>query len=138
MIQIGQSQRLSEQIQLRRRQSQAAFEAAGGDVIEAVSIFREVREYWENATPETLFDGDRSMDEQTEEICRRGAKWERVIAARGKRYVTCEFGNFEITTEPQKTAVDQLRKFAEKLPCDRGLALFGPVGTGKDHLLISL
>jgi DNA replication protein DnaC len=64
--------------------------------------------------------------------------WENVMASRGKRYVTCEFGNFEITTETQKKAVDHLRNFAGTLPGDRGLVLFGPVGTGKDHLLTAL
>ncbi len=57
----------------------------------------------------------------------------------GPRYVACSLTNFEAGRAEQKTALTAVKAFAEKVgehvERGNGLLLFGPAGTGKDHLL---
>lgn len=60
----------------------------------------------------------------------------------GKRYAECRLANYRTDTVEQKQALKILRWYAENIreqvSSGRGLVLFGPVGTGKDHLLAAL
>jgi DNA replication protein DnaC len=74
-------------------------------------------------------------------------RWEQIAMALGERYASCTLDNFELTTDRKYAAVQsrvlaQLRGYLENLHENvregRGLVLFGPPGTGKDHLLVGL
>jgi len=60
----------------------------------------------------------------------------------GERYHGCTFDNYEIYDPHQNHVVDQLRYLAanigEWVRAGRGLILYGPAGTGKDHLAAAL
>ena len=68
-----------------------------------------------------------------------GQAWEGYVRQRGSRYRDCRLDSFECNVPKQSKAIEKLNSFvrnakdhAEK---GEGLLLFGPVGTGKDHLL---
>lgn len=69
------------------------------------------------------------------------------IAGFGKRYTDCSLESFECHGAPEErkrqgAVLDQLREFQSELKLNltegRGLLLFGPPGTGKDHLMFAL
>lgn len=62
----------------------------------------------------------------------------------GNRYANCNLESFRVSDDPavrnaQLAVLGQLQSFVDELPevirTGSGLFLFGPVGTGKDHLL---
>jgi len=61
---------------------------------------------------------------------------------RGIRYAQCTLGNFDATTDAQRAAVANVRRYVGQLPAmvaaGTGLVLYGPPGTGKDHLLAAV
>lgn len=65
--------------------------------------------------------------------------WYGYLRDRGVRYGGCRLDNFECSHPGQSDAVQRVRNFSqnvnENLNAGVGLLLFGPVGTGKDHLL---
>ncbi|NLX55903.1 MAG: ATP-binding protein [Planctomycetaceae bacterium] len=67
---------------------------------------------------------------------------ESLIALCGERYAGCRFATFEVTTDAQREALASVQDFAghldDNLKAGANLILFGPKGTGKDHLLFSL
>jgi DNA replication protein DnaC len=69
------------------------------------------------------------------------AYWEHFQAKRGLRYFQCLFENYEATNEPQLKAVDSLKEYAanadDNLRNGKNIILFGPKGSGKDHLLVA-
>lgn len=62
-------------------------------------------------------------------------RWDR---DRGRRYVGCRLINFECTTAAQRSILESLRRYCEtinnRVQNGEGIILFGPKGTGKDHL----
>jgi DNA replication protein DnaC len=69
--------------------------------------------------------------------------WRRqFIGKRGPRYDGCRLSNFECSTETQRSAVDSLldygRNLEQRISDGCGIILFGPKGTGKDHLLAAM
>jgi DNA replication protein DnaC len=68
--------------------------------------------------------------------------WLRLVGTVGRRYRTCTFGTYRVTSERQQAAVNALRQYAADFPAyqsaGRGIVLFGPSGTGKDHLLLAV
>lgn len=74
------------------------------------------------------------------EIARR-ANLEALFEA-GDRYRGCTLDNYAISTTKQQRVVDHLRMYLgnldENLAACRGIVLYGPVGTGKDHLLFAV
>ncbi len=70
------------------------------------------------------------------------AELDRTIKDRGARYQGCSFDNFEVNSEDQQKVVDALSIYAanaiDNLALGRNVLLYGPRGTGKDHLLIAL
>ncbi len=74
----------------------------------------------------------------------RSAKSEldQVLKNRGARYEQCTFDNYECSNGDQKNAVDALKSYAanatDNLKNGKNVLLFGPRGSGKDHLLIAL
>jgi len=59
----------------------------------------------------------------------------------GRRHAECTFDNFVVNTPKQQPAVDAVRSYVQRLPerikAGENLLLFGPPGTGKDHLMCS-
>jgi DNA replication protein DnaC len=77
----------------------------------------------------------------------RETAWRHLLATAGSRYGSADFGTFLKSAEPmlaakQTAALEAVREYASTLR-DRaaeseGLILFGPVGTGKDHLAMAV
>ncbi len=90
----------------------------------------------ENEPP---FDWDALTNREQQERC---SAFQSLVKMRGKRYAACRFENFEATTEAKKAARDAIIRFAEHLDQHiadgTNLVLFGPCGTGKDHLMFAL
>lgn len=83
--------------------------------------------------------------EERVEADRRGAirrNLAELLRDRGGRYAECRLENFDTPTLKHESAVKRLRAYAESLTehvaAGDNLTLFGPVGTGKDHLLAAM
>jgi len=67
--------------------------------------------------------------------------WMEVEKSIGPRYTSVTLESFEISNETQQTAIDAIWRYVasigDKTEQGEGLILFGPKGTGKDHLAIS-
>jgi len=85
-------------------------------------------------------------ERQKEEAERRETLRRRALAGLyetiGPRYRGCRLDNFEATSDAQKAVVGTLKRFiddmANELKAGRNVVLYGPAGTGKDHLLADL
>jgi DNA replication protein DnaC len=94
--------------------------------------------------PEPESDADRAARELQEakraELRRRAELHERfgaLVMAAGARYRGCTLDNFDCTTTKQHAIVDLLREYVvADFSCS--VVLYGPVGTGKDHLAFAL
>lgn len=92
-------------------------------------------------TDEQLAEMERRADaERAGELrWRQQNAWRSLVAARGERYADCRLSNYETPTDAQAAALERVRGFCEAMPDyhreGRGLVLYGPAGTGKDHLL---
>ncbi len=84
--------------------------------------------------------------ERRVEWCRERARrvdiWSSVLKRRGTRYADCTVANFRVYDDRQ-TEVGQavrryLRELDENIAAGVNVLLFGPAGTGKDHLLAAM
>jgi DNA replication protein DnaC len=93
--------------------------------------------------PETPEERRLRFDAETaaERKALRQQQWERLLAQRGERYRDCRLHTFECSEGSQQAVVKQLVGFChsigENIGKGRGLILFGPKGTGKDHLAMA-
>lgn len=75
---------------------------------------------------------------QRQRITRR----ENFVAKRGARYADCTIENFSATCDEQREVVKQLTAFrdavADHVGRGDGLVVFGPRGSGKDHLVVAI
>lgn len=66
----------------------------------------------------------------------------RVLRSAGERYRACRLSTFVATSTYQRRVVGELTQYAseitERIKNNEGLILFGPVGTGKDHLAFGM
>lgn len=84
---------------------------------------------------ERLGSADRDFLTEALEIDRR---FQQYLEARGRRYRDCRFSNYKVEHEGQQNAVDRLKRYAaskDSVTDGQNVVLFGPSGTGKDHLL---
>lgn len=68
--------------------------------------------------------------------------WQELVKLRGLRYESCRLSTFDSPSQKQKDVIQRLTEFAEAI-AERtkkgsGIILFGPKGTGKDHLMMSM
>jgi len=75
----------------------------------------------------------------------KAARWttiERLTSQAGAKYRECRLSNFQATRPAQKNVLKALQEYlaglAENLALARGVVLYGPCGTGKDHLMFGL
>ena len=81
-----------------------------------------------------------------EQAAERLARWRQFAKPMGSRYLACRFSNFDIPKGPhasaQQAVVGELRQYADDLPRrveqGQGVLLYGPSGSGKDHLATAL
>ncbi len=92
---------------------------------------------YEAETPDNSGSNEPDFDAVSLELHKeRSRRWDAFIEDRGRRYATCRFENFECDTPKKTDAVEQLQAFAgDTSAAHRNLLLWGPSGTGKDHLL---
>lgn len=85
---------------------------------------------------------NRAEKETITSIKARIRKVEWFIKQRGMRYYNCSFSTYETSSQDQAKVLSKVKDIASKLGTEtelqKNLFLFGPAGTGKDHLLTSL
>jgi DNA replication protein DnaC len=60
-----------------------------------------------------------------------------LVKTAGNRYHNCTLDSFQCTRPAQNSVVDALRDYIAN-DCNESLILYGPVGTGKDHLAFAV
>lgn len=87
-------------------------------------------------------DADIREKDRQREMYARADRWRAFIAERGDRYADCRLETFDSSSPKQAAAVKALIEYresmADRLAEGEGIVLFGPKGTGKDHLLVAL
>lgn len=77
----------------------------------------------------------------------RTAQWAAVLQEIGKRYADCRVNNFRISDDRetcvrQSAVVSALTEYGDhadtRIGIGQNIVLFGPAGTGKDHLLVGM
>jgi len=97
----------------------------------------------EATTPEQIVAQRRreQQDALRRQTAERTRAWDEFIASRG-RYADCTLESYRVTNAKQQAVIDLLTAYAERMPEEisngNGIVLFGPAGTGKDHLLVAL
>jgi len=75
------------------------------------------------------------------EMTERAGWWKSLIAKRGRRYEKCLLKNFTSSCAAQRDVLTALRRYvsniSEHIRSGEGVLLYGPKGTGKDHLLVA-
>jgi len=94
----------------------------------------------EHDTPaETAQQDDEALQQQRAEVRARLGEYQRAI---GWRYQQVTLESFAITTDRQREVMAALRQYAADMKNEvqhgAGIVLYGPSGTGKDHLLSSM
>jgi DNA replication protein DnaC len=69
-------------------------------------------------------------------------QWATICSKVGRRYTTCRFEKYQTSSPAQARALAAVQAFGESIlehvQNGDGLIIFGPVGTGKDHLLTAM
>jgi DNA replication protein DnaC len=88
------------------------------------------------------YHAERRQREEEVERHRRKEALSAFLRARGRRYRDCTLDSYDATGDLQRELVKLLRTYSEsiteKIDQGAGIVLFGPSGTGKDHLLVAL
>lgn len=97
------------------------------------------REAIERRKARTAKPGDSDLLNETEN---RARAWRSFVGGMGRRYLKASLDNFETYHDAQGPVLAKLRAFAAQFPGaideGRSVILFGPSGTGKDHLAAGL
>jgi DNA replication protein DnaC len=95
-------------------------------------------------TPEQEAEQKTKTEERKRQKVKNRLQWrlDRFLGDRGARYRECSLDNFETSTAKQKELLSNLREYAANMATQaiagNGIVLFGPKGTGKDHLLVAM
>lgn len=72
----------------------------------------------------------------------RRTRWQSLASGRGKRYANCTLADYRVECQAQAEAIEAICEYSSDMAfrCQigEGVLLFGPVGTGKDHILAAL
>lgn len=108
------------------------------------NIWQQILDKTPKPTAEEIAERNRQRAVDAEDALHRERfnRWKKLAASLGKRYSECDLETFEVSSDDQRKKVDALKEYSLYLP-DRvrdgeGIVLFGPKGTGKDHLLAAL
>ncbi len=81
-----------------------------------------------------------TLDREEHRVRQYALNW--FTRAIGRRYADSELENFRVTTDQQRKVVDALMDYdahlVDRVLACSGVVLYGPSGTGKDHLLVGL
>jgi len=87
-------------------------------------------------------DDRRAAEESSNRDGSRLESWKSLLRAAGYRYAHCKLGSFETDRADQQRVVAALQEYVCEITdrCDTGtgVVLYGPCGTGKDHLAFSI
>lgn len=136
--------------ELERRQAQAASEAPSV-VADELSLANRLK------TPARLpalteaqmreRDERIKLQEEQRRKAEQDKRWHKLVDVRGSRYANCQLKNYEIHgTEKEQAAQIEVRnalvsychRMPEAIQNGECLVLFGPKGTGKDHLVMAM
>jgi DNA replication protein DnaC len=85
---------------------------------------------------------DQLERERRHELKERENRWRSLIAKRGTLYETCRLNNFCADADAQREVLTDVTRYARSISnhirAGEGMFLYGPKGTGKDHLLVAL
>lgn len=80
-------------------------------------------------------------DEELRDIQKR-ERWKAFVSQCGRRYADCTLDSFQVDGDLQREVVAEMRGYLaslkERVRSGMNLILFGPKGTGKDHLLCAM
>lgn len=83
-----------------------------------------------------------SEDEQQQERTSRNVALRELLAPMGKLHADCRASNYEVEHPGQREVLLAMKDYAANMSDEvaqgNGIVLFGPTGTGKDHLLTAL
>lgn len=133
---------LAQQLEQRQREAAAdpAHRAAMAKERKASLVIKPL-------SPEAIAASERrraiqAQHEREQEEARREAAWQKFVDRRGSRYANATLDNFRCETDEQRAVVVRLDGYKnaliDNIETGIGLLLYGPVGTGKDHLLVEL
>lgn len=132
---------LARFIETKRAQAKDNTERATGEFRKyAQSFAKQELKHWSAMTAEKLKEQRESEQAKTNrrEQHKRQEAWKQLIAVRGRRYERCTLENFQAEVQGQRQVLQDLRNYAkrmrENVADGQGILLFGPSGTGKDHL----
>jgi DNA replication protein DnaC len=136
-----------ERLQAECEARRIAAAADHAPIAEDIAHRRRLEELCQSMRPLTpkqleVRDAELEARESDREQHRRWSRWKAFIGERGDRYANCRLGNYGTDHPGQADAVATLTEYCRTMP-DRiadgeGVILFGPKGTGKDHLLVAL
>lgn len=131
--------------ELERKQQQVAAESSSQ--VDDLAHRRRLGEICKSMVPltdEQLRRRDEEIRERElqREIHARHDRFAGFLRERGERYASCTLKTYEAKTAKQIAAVENLVRYrdelSERIANGEGLVLYGPKGTGKDHLLVAM
>lgn len=134
---------LHEDLVAKRESAAEVHASIAGDTAHRLRL-AEISSQMPALTPEQLASRDtehRQRESDREQVARANS-WMALVRERGERYADCRLATFSSEHPKQSQAVESLIAYCREL-CDRiaageGIVLFGPKGTGKDHLAMAV
>lgn len=106
---------------------------------EIEKIYKSISERF-SITEDASKEFTRQASIRAKQICDRHKQ--ELVGNRGKRYEGSRFSNYAATIPEQKTVVTKLMDYCENAEKNisegNGVAIYGPKGTGKDHLAMAV
>lgn len=134
---------LAKLIADKRRDAQVEHEAVIGEILHRRRM-AEISDGMAPLTDEQISSRDKELAqrEAERESYARWDRWSGLVRERGERYANCRLATFATEHESQRSAVELLtdycREVSDRIAGGEGLILFGPKGTGKDHLIMAI